>query len=115
MLGFQSSPKKHLAEMDIFLSTSLYEGMPYSLIEALSYKVPIVASNVIGNNEIVKHGYNGYLYELGNVEQATEYIFNLVNDVESYKDFSVNSGEVFLEKFSVDKMIGSYIELYNEN
>ncbi|MCU4827980.1 glycosyltransferase, partial [Bacillus toyonensis] len=45
--GFHSNPDIELMYFDIFLSTSLYEGMPYSLIEALSYKKPIIATDVV--------------------------------------------------------------------
>ena len=56
----------------IFSFPSLYEGLPYSLIEALAYGKPIVASDVIGNNELVFNNYNGCLFDLNNIEQAIQ-------------------------------------------
>ena len=65
---------------DIYLSTSLYEGMPLSILEAMSIGLPIVASNVVGNIDTVKDGKTGYLYDLNNIEMAIKCINKLAND-----------------------------------
>ena len=62
-VGFTTEPMKYLLSSDLYLSTSRFEGLPYGLIEAASVGLPIVASNVKGNNEVVKDGYNGFLFE----------------------------------------------------
>lgn len=58
-VGFTKEPMKYLQSSDLYLSTSRFEGLPYGLIEAASVGLPIVASNVKGNNEVVNNGYNG--------------------------------------------------------
>ncbi len=52
-VGFSKEPMKYLLESDLYLSTSRFEGLPYGLIEAASVGLPIIASNVKGNNEVV--------------------------------------------------------------
>lgn len=52
-----------LREADIFLSTSRWEGMPMAVLEAMSEGLCVVATNVVGNNDLVSHGVNGLLFE----------------------------------------------------
>lgn len=96
----------------IYLSTSLYEGLPYSLIEALSFGVPIVATNCDGNKDLVDDGITGFL-----TNYEPEYIFNKIKkiytDMVKYKEFKENSLYKF-EKFNILKNINS-LELYYRN
>ena len=73
----------HLLASDIFLSCSLYEGLPLSIIEAMSIGLPIVASNVVGNCDTIIHNQSGYLYELHNIDSAANYLKILSNDKEN--------------------------------
>lgn len=52
---------KKVAEFDAYIQTSLWEGLPFTIIEAMSLKKPIIATNVIGNKDAVVHNYNGFL------------------------------------------------------
>ena len=74
MLPFNEKNEELISAFNIFLSTSLYEGYPYVLLDANVNKIPIVASNVTGNNEIVKNNVNGFLYKSGNVSEAKNII-----------------------------------------
>ena len=57
----------------------MWEGLPYSLIEAACAGIPIVASDVIGNNEVVINKYNGYLFSLDELNSVNEMIIELYN------------------------------------
>jgi len=61
-VGFSDKPMDFLASASVYFSSSRFEGMPYALIEAASLGLPIVASNVAGNNEVVFNGENGFLF-----------------------------------------------------
>lgn len=47
---------------DVFVLTSLWEGFPFSLLEAMYMKKTYIVSDVIGNNNFIQSGYNGYVY-----------------------------------------------------
>ena len=64
----------YLYASDIFLSTSLYEGLPISILEAMSIGLPIIASNVVGNSDTIQNTNEGYLYKKGNIYEAASYI-----------------------------------------
>ncbi|CDN41880.1 glycosyltransferase [Paenibacillus sp. P22] len=72
LTGFQKNPLDFVQTFNIYLITSLYEGMPYSVLEALNFGLPLVATNVIGNNEVVENGYNGFLFEKKKVHDGVQ-------------------------------------------
>lgn len=74
LLPFNKKNEELISAFNIFLSTSLYEGYPYVLLDANVNQIPIVASNVTGNNEIVKNNVNGFLYKSGNIAEAKNII-----------------------------------------
>ncbi|OCA86134.1 hypothetical protein A8F94_13975 [Bacillus sp. FJAT-27225] len=110
--GFVRSIDLFLKEIDIYLSTSLHEAMPYSILEAMAMKKPIVASNVEGNNELVDHGYNGYLYPPGNTEEATVWLTKLIHDETEMKRLQKNSYQLFKERFHIKNMIQRLEQVY---
>lgn len=65
---------------DIFVLTSLYEGMPAVILEAMGCGLPIVASDTGGNNEIVKEGENGFLVSGEDTEKLAHSLAALIND-----------------------------------
>ncbi|WHX89895.1 glycosyltransferase family 4 protein [Peribacillus simplex] len=115
LLGFKSNATEYLSSFDIFLSTSYYEGMPYTLIESMSAGIPVVASNVTGNNEIVINGFNGFTFELDNINEAIEKMERIIKDNNLRKEISRNSIKTFQEKYSLDKMLSNYEEVYENN
>lgn len=48
---------------DVYIQTSLWEGLPFTIIEAMALGKPVIATSVVGNKDAVKKGYNGYLCE----------------------------------------------------
>ncbi|WP_246876383.1 glycosyltransferase [Lactiplantibacillus plantarum] len=64
MLGERPDSEIVVTAYDIFLTTSQYEGLPYAPIEAMRAGVPILATKVVGNSELVIEGKNGYLIDL---------------------------------------------------
>ena len=80
LLGNCNDVYKHLFNSDIFLSSSLYEGLPLSILEAMSIGLPIVASNVVGNCDAIIHDQSGYLYDLHDINSAVGYLKLLSND-----------------------------------
>ena len=74
---------------DVFVLTSLSEGMPSVILEAMGCGLPVIASNVGGNNEIVHEGKNGYLIAGNNIDDLAEKLSTLIND----KNLRLHMGE----------------------
>lgn len=110
--GFSTEPMRYLRESDWYISTSRFEGLPYALIEAASVGLPIVATNVKGNNECVRDGFNGFLFDTK--EEAIGRIREILKGKYDYNTLSSNSVKFFDEYFTIDKMIRDLVVLYSE-
>lgn len=114
-VDFTKDVLEYISVSDIYLTTSRWEGLPYALIEALMLGIPIIGSNVIGNNEIIENGYNGFLFELNNLSEAIEKIRLLSGDKKLLSEFSCNSTKAFEKSFTIRKMIDEIINIYEED
>ena len=114
MTGSINDPIIYLRESDIFLSTSLYEGHPISILEAMSVGLPIVASNVTGNSETIINGESGYLYKIGNILSAANHICRLSDNPNIRKSLGQNAKKRQQELFSVSRIIQDYLKIYSK-
>ncbi len=114
LFGNQTDIFKYLYESDLFLSTSLYEGHPISIIEAMSIGLPIVASKVTGNIDTITSDFSGYFYRLGDIKQAIDLIEKIMNSNSLKLKFSNNSFFTHRKLFTTSKMKNSYLSLYKK-
>ncbi|MBI4022496.1 MAG: glycosyltransferase family 4 protein [Candidatus Andersenbacteria bacterium] len=96
---------------DIFVLTSLSEGMPSVILEAMSCGLPVVASDVGGNNELVEEGVNGYLVEGDDIEKLADDLTRLINDEHLRELMGQRSRERAL-KYNWQEIMGQYDQLY---
>ena len=114
LFGTQTDIFKYLYESDLFLSTSLYEGHPISILEAMSIGLPIVASKVTGNLDTVKNEFSGFFYRLGDIKQAINLIEKIMKNNALKLKFSNNSFFTHRKLFTTSKMKNSYVSLYEK-
>ncbi len=98
---------------DIFVLTSLYEGMPAVILEAMGCGLPIVASDVGGNNEIVKEGENGFLIPGDNTEKLAHDLATLVNDTALRARLGKKSREMAMA-YDWSNIMAEYNKLYEQ-
>ena len=110
--GFTDEIAAYLSATDIYLSTSRWEGLPYALIEAQSLGIPIVATNVVGNNEVVENGKSGFLFE--NMQQACQCIEILLNDEKICSRMQKGALLNFQDKFDISIVIYKVEKIYKE-
>lgn len=108
--GAVDNPQDFLNSSFCYLSTSRWEGLPLSVIEAMSFGLPIIATDVVGNNDLVVHDKNGFLYNLANPEDAAMYLLQLADDFELWQKFSVAAKDNVIKRFSL-KQMASKIEI----
>lgn len=102
---------KYYENADIYLSTSVIEGLSNSIMEALSYSLPVVATNVGDNSYLVKEGVNGYLTNVKDVVTIADKLEILIRDAELRKVFGEAGKRHISENFSVSKFVEKYVEL----
>ena len=114
LLGEKQDVFKYLYSSDIYLSSSLYEGLPISILEAMSVGLPIVASNVIGNCDTIENLKSGFLYNLKEIDEAANYLNKLANSKKLRKKIGEAAFNRQRKFFSKDLMIKNYLNVYKD-
>ncbi len=110
--GWVDSEKvdEYIMDMDIYISTSSWEGLPLAAVRAMSLKKPLVLSECPGNIDLVKEGLNGCLFS--NLEEAIKCLQRLAEDGEMRERMGEASRALYKEFFTVERMVERYGELY---
>ena len=112
LLGEKQDVFRYLYSADIFLSTSLYEGLPISILEAMSVGLPILASNVVGNCDTIENGKSGFLYELENIDMAVYYLKKLYRSKILREKLGNSAFNRQRSIFSKKSMVKEYMQIY---
>lgn len=98
-VGFQKDVRPFIMASDIFVFPSYREGFPNVVMQAACLEVPVVASDINGCNEIIKHGETGLLVPVKNKEALHEAMLTLAEDHEMRKKFGDKSREFVVANF----------------
>jgi len=112
LAGFRDDVSAVLSESDLFVSSSLSEGMPLSFLEAMGHALPVVASRVGGVPEIVEDGRQGLLYPANDLNAAAARIESLARDEGLRLRLAKEALRAVRENGSVDAMLDAYLEMY---
>lgn len=99
-----------LSELDIYLHLSRWEGMPIALIESQVAGLPAVATDIIGNRDVVTHGETGFLH--AQFEDISRSLALLTNDPALRRRMGRRARELALRRFDVARMVDEYEALY---
>ena len=102
-----------LMKSKIFVLTSLYEGNPISILEALGCGLPCVAPAVGGIPDIIKDGYNGFLFEVGNKTQFVDKVNKLLRDPCFLGKMSENAIKD-VQKYDINVSVSEYYRIFKE-
>lgn len=109
--GLSSEKKQMYEDYSFYVMTSKVEGLPLVLLEALSYKLPLISFDCqTGPSDIINDGKNGYLIEPFDMDTMTEKMLYLADNVEKRKYFS-NNAEDSLSHFSKESVVEKWEEL----
>ena len=111
LAGHRDDARRLLAALDVFLLTTRWEGMPYSLLEAMAAGLPAVAANIPGIDEVVDEGKTGYVVEPA-PEAAARAVLRLVGDAALRRDLGTAGRERVERLFTVDRFIEGLQRLY---
>ncbi len=113
-LGFRQHIPEFLAGVDIFLLSSISEGCPVSVVEAMASRVPMVVTDCGGLSEMVEDGVSALMCEPGSPEALLGGLERLLNDSALREELAENGKEVAKQKFSMDAMLDSYRSIYED-
>ena len=94
---------------DIYFQTSLYEGLSNTVMEAMSFSLPLVITNVGDNDRLVKDEENGYICEVKNSKQISNRLGILADSYKKRIDFGSKSYKKIKNNYSLEKFRKQYI------
>jgi glycosyltransferase involved in cell wall biosynthesis len=112
--GFRSDVADLLGSMAVFVLSSRSEGLPVSLLEAMSAGCPVVSTAVGGVPEIIAEGENGLLVPAGSAEALTRSIRFLLSSPGESARLARRARETVSERFDEERMLQDYVSLYRE-
>ncbi len=96
---------KYLKVFDIFALSSLKEGFPWTILEAMAAEVPIIATSVGAVPEIIENKKTGFLVKPGDAKELSKAIIGLLEDYSLRVEMAKNAKIAIGEKFSLEKMV----------
>jgi len=112
--GYRDSAKKYLAYFKVFVISSLTEGLPITLLEAMQVRVPIVATEVGGVPEVLQNGRGGLLIEPGSPNDIAEAISRLYHDQNHAQELSAMAYQRVTTIYDSKTMASNYLKIYND-
>ncbi len=103
-----------LAKADLFVLTSLNEGLPLSILEAMAAGLAVVATRVGGTPELVTHGETGLLVEPEDAVSTAEAIRELLTDVDLRSRMGARGRTLVLERYTAERMVDGVLAVYDE-
>ncbi len=112
LVGFKKNPYALMARADIFVLSSMWEGMPNVLLEAMALGLPIVSTDCpYGPNELIKSGESGLLVSPANPEEMAKAIDKFLTN----RGFAIQCGRnarLSAEKFSIQNIVAQYEDFF---
>ncbi len=103
-----------LTTMNVLVMSSEQEGFSVTILEAMASGIPVVATDVGGSAEVIKHGVNGFLHPFGDNRAITESVLKILGDRTLSRNFSAAGKSTIRNHFTVTKMVAATESLYEE-
>ena len=115
ILGYRQDALEILKCMDFFISPSLSEGLPISILEAFAAEIPTIATEITGNKDVVRNSVFGVLAEPDSVEGLSQAIAKMVQLEQHDRDIlKRNAYNRVKNHFSIEEMASKTVLLYNQ-
>jgi glycosyltransferase involved in cell wall biosynthesis len=110
--GLQEDVRPYLAAMDVFMSSSLFEGLPVALLEAMAMELPVVATAAGGIPEMVEDGNSGFVVPVNQPEQLLPIVIQLLEDGGLRERTGKAARSRIEERYSIQQMVRNLEEIY---
>jgi glycosyltransferase involved in cell wall biosynthesis len=112
LLGWRNDVAAIIACVDVVVLSSLWEGLPYALLEAMASGKPVVATAVNGCKELVRDGQTGLLVPPADSRALADAVLTLLDSGEMALEMGRRARQVVGKDFSLENMVGRVDELY---
>lgn len=111
-LGFRKDISAILDISEVFVLTSLNEGLPIVLLEAMGKKIPVITTGVGEIPNIIEDGVNGILIPVSDQIAFSERLLDLLRDESRATKIAENAYETFLKSYTSRRMAREYLDIY---
>ena len=98
---------EQMADAEIFVLPSNFEGLSNALLEAMMMGLPVIATNCAGCDEVIENGKNGLLIQVGDQNGLVEALHTLIEN-EEYRNAIAKNGQKSVQRFQVDAIIQTW-------
>ncbi|WYK02025.1 hypothetical protein A5821_003162 [Enterococcus sp. 7F3_DIV0205] len=113
-IGDKKELEKEILGSTIGVLPSYNEGLPMSLLECMSYGLPMISTNVGSISSVISDSKNGLLVKPGDVEELALVIEKLLNDQKKWQRYSENSRNTIIRNFDEQKLFTQLVLVYQE-
>lgn len=103
-----------LRAANLFILPSYFEGLSISLMEAMAHQVPVIASNIPGNNDIIQSGVNGCLVPAGNVSAISQAIQDALANPDQLTCWATAAQQTIQNNYSLASMVNAHLKLFEQ-
>jgi len=111
--GYRSDIANVMAAFDVYVQSSLWEGLPIVLLEALASGMPIIATNVGGNPEVVEDGGGGLVVPPANADALAAAMMRVAGDSQLRAGARTTNAAKFIRQFTSEAMLAAHIDVYS--
>jgi glycosyltransferase involved in cell wall biosynthesis len=111
-LGYRPDARRLLAGADVYVNTSVYEGISVTILEAMAAGIPVVATRVGGTPEVVAHGVSGLLVASDDVTGFAGALRSLIDGADLRARIGHAARARVESAFTMDRMVSEYLQAY---
>lgn len=113
MPGARSDVPALLRTLDCFVLPSLSEGISNTILEAMASSLPVIATRVGGNSELIEDGLSGRLVPAANSEALAQAMVSYLQDSRTARRHARTARRLVEDRFSLDRMVADYSDVYD--
>ena len=103
-----------LRAANLFVLPSYFEGLSISLMEAMAHQVPVIASNIAGNNDLIQSGINGRLVPAGDVTALSQAIQDALANPDQLNRWATAAHQTIQNNYSLSSMVDAHLKLFEQ-
>jgi len=111
-LGLIEDTQAFLRTLDIYVQPSFAEGLPNSVMEAMVEQLPVIATDIGGNNDLIDHEKSGLLFPAGDSDTLVDCLFKMIDDRSERQEMAKKGRSFIEERYDIKQVVNQLSELY---